>query len=227
MTTHIDLPDGGWAEIKGAAELTNRDRKLLRRHALAAFSLREKLGAAGITVDTADLQAVGEVPDDVAERIGATFDADDLDMLDQVQAAFIVVYTVAWAPSGAAGTPLGHELTMDNVDDLPGPVSRRPRQSHRRPRRRHGRHLRGHGDGPGEPYRALSRLRRLLEGNDDEIDPALAELWREYQYRHVVFPGATEAEYDQATATRTDWMLAIARVEGEAQSAVMKRSQAS
>lgn len=112
MSTKIDLPGGGWAEIKDPDELTNRDRKLLRRHVLAASGLREKLIAAGV-----DPEAAKEAQIDAAAgaRIAALLTPDDMDLTDAAQGAFIVAYVASWD----ADRPLP---TMDTVDDLPGPV---------------------------------------------------------------------------------------------------------
>lgn len=111
MGTKVDLPNGGWAEIKDPEELTNRDRKLLRRYVLGMRATREKLLAAGITpgVTPADLSPEEE------ERLEGLLDADELDAISNVQGAFIVAYTASWSLDG----PLP---TMDTVDDLPGPV---------------------------------------------------------------------------------------------------------
>lgn len=113
--TRIDLPGGGWADIKDPADLTNRDRKLLRRHGMAAFTLRDKLAASGVKVDQSAIRSVDDIDDDTAMKIGAALTADDLDLLDQSQASFIVVFTAAWS----LDLPLP---TMDTVDDLPGPI---------------------------------------------------------------------------------------------------------
>ena len=118
----VEWPDGsetgeGWADIKDPANLTNRDRKLLRRHALGAYNaLHERLGAAGISLDgsAADL-AAGQVPVELAAQIGGALQVDDLDAIDGAQAAFIVAYLLRWSYD----RPLP---TIDTVDDLPGPL---------------------------------------------------------------------------------------------------------
>ena len=112
MTTRIDLPGGAWADIKAPDELTNRDRKLLRRYAMGAMGVRSKLLAAGFG---ADQLATGISDPEIEAKIGDTLTADDLDATDSAQSAFIVSYLSAWS----LDRPLP---TMDTVDDLPGPV---------------------------------------------------------------------------------------------------------
>ena len=107
----IDLPGGGWASIKDPDELTNRERKLLRRHVFGATDLRSKLLAAGVKPGTRP----EDVPEEVMEAIGETLELDDLEALSDTQSAFIVAYTAEWSLQ----RPLP---TMDTVDDLPGPI---------------------------------------------------------------------------------------------------------
>lgn len=111
MSTKIDLPGGGWAEIKDPEELTNRERKLLRRHAFGARELRGKLLATGIKPGT----KVQDIPDDLEEKLLGQLTAEDLEGADGIQAAFIVAYTASWS----LDRPLP---TMETVDDLPGQV---------------------------------------------------------------------------------------------------------
>lgn len=111
MARKIDLPGGGWASIKDPEELTNRDRKLLRRNAFAAVELGNKLRGLGVQPG-ADPQ---DIPDELAEKIAGVITADDWDLLSDSQAAFIVAYVGEWS----LDRPLP---TMDTVDDLPGPI---------------------------------------------------------------------------------------------------------
>ncbi len=120
MTRRIDLPGGGWADIKEPTELTNRDRKLLRRGVLPAMTVRTKL------MDRArasDIEAVradpANVPADVTERLGEAMTGDDMDAMSDAQAACIVAYVAGWSQNG---TDLAPALTLDTVDDLPAPI---------------------------------------------------------------------------------------------------------
>ena len=117
MSTKIDLPGGGWAEIKDPEELTNRERKLLRRHAFGARELRGKLLATGIKPGT----KVQDIPDDLEEKLLGQLTAEDLEGADGIQAAFIVAYTASWSLTAPDGNPLPLP-TMETVDDLPGPI---------------------------------------------------------------------------------------------------------
>lgn len=57
------------------------------------------------------------------------------------------------------------------------------------------------------------------------MDPDTAELVREYNYRHHLFPGASQADFEGASAFNTDWMFAIADTEAKAQETVRKRER--
>jgi hypothetical protein len=107
----IDLPGGHWADIKAPDEISNRDRKTLRRHAMAARGVAEKLADAGLLAPGQDPTSLDEA---TQAKIGRLIDADDLDLTDAAQSAIIVAYVAAW--------DLGDLPTMDTVDDLPGPV---------------------------------------------------------------------------------------------------------
>ncbi len=50
-------------------------------------------------------------------------------------------------------------------------------------------------------------------------------MYREYFFRKTFH--ATAEEYDRESARRTDWMLAIARTESEAEQAAMERQSKS
>jgi hypothetical protein len=94
MGRRVDLPGGGWADIKDPEELSNRDRKLLRRSMLAARGLRDRLLAAGVKPGTLPGDRVDQA---VIEAVDSAVDADDLDLADDAQAAMIVTYTSAWS----------------------------------------------------------------------------------------------------------------------------------
>ena len=111
MGRKVDLPGGGWANIKDPEELTNRDRKLLRRHAFGAVELGDKLRGLGVKPGTKPQ----DIPDDLAEQVAKAITPDDWDTLSDSQGAFIVAYTAEWS----LDRPLP---TMDDVDDLPGPI---------------------------------------------------------------------------------------------------------
>lgn len=115
MATRIDLPGGGWAEIKDPDDLTHGDRKRLRRYSMNAAGIYGKVGPIRDSM-AAVVRGVDDIPEEVAARLGAILDADDLDTLDDMQAAFIVVWTAAW---GLAPGTTGPPLTMETVDDLP------------------------------------------------------------------------------------------------------------
>lgn len=100
----IDLPGGGWADIAEPDELSNRNRKLVRRYAFPAYEIRDHFPAPGPALDPGGPPAATAL--DIA--------AGDMDIVSDMQAAFIVAYTVAWS--------FGDLPTMDTVDDLPGPV---------------------------------------------------------------------------------------------------------
>ncbi len=120
MTRRVNLPGGGWADIKDPTELTNRDRKLLRRGVMPAMTVRTKLLD---QVQASDIEAVqadpANIPADVAERLGGAMTGDDMDAMSDAQAACIVAYTAAWSLDG---TTAGPALTVDTVDDLPAPI---------------------------------------------------------------------------------------------------------
>jgi hypothetical protein len=112
MATKIDLPDAGWAEIKDPTELTNRDRKLLRRYTFAARdAMAPKMQQLGIKPGT----KASEMTDEQNEKLDALITVDDMERVSEAQSAFIVAYTASWS----LDRPLP---TMDTVDDLPGPV---------------------------------------------------------------------------------------------------------
>jgi hypothetical protein len=56
-----------------------------------------------------------------------------------------------------------------------------------------------------------------------DVDPEVSELFREHRYRITYH--ATEYEYAEATAAKTDWMLAIHGVEQKAQETIMERNR--
>jgi hypothetical protein len=107
VTHRIDLPNGGWADICEATELSNRNRKLVRRYSLPAFKIRDRFADA--PADPANI-----TPEESAAALDH-IDPDDLDVVDAMQAAFIVAFTVAWS----LDQPLP---TLETVDDLPGPI---------------------------------------------------------------------------------------------------------
>ena len=112
MATKIDLPGGGWAEIKDPSDLTNRDRKLLRRHVYAARDIMAtKMAKVGIKPGTARK----DIPAEAQAKLDELLTTDDLDLINEAQAAFIVAYTASWS----LDRPLP---TMETVDDLPGQV---------------------------------------------------------------------------------------------------------
>jgi hypothetical protein len=107
----IDLPDGGWAQLAEPEELTNRQRKMLRRSVAPVLDsdggppLRDRILEAGVD------------PKDEATWVKAAglLSAADLEAVDDIQAAFIVAYVREWS----LDLPLP---TMETVDDLPGPI---------------------------------------------------------------------------------------------------------
>lgn len=111
MTTRIDLPGGAWADLKDPEELTNRERKMLRRRVNAATKVGDELKAIGVTAD----MAREGVPDALAAQVEAVINEDAFDALSDAQAALIVAYVAAWS----LDLPLP---TLDTVDDLPAPV---------------------------------------------------------------------------------------------------------
>lgn len=110
MSHRIDLPDGGWADIADPKELSNRSRKLLRRYAFPAYNARDHFADVVIPDGATDEQKAEAAIDALAAT-----DPADLELVDNMQAAFIVAYVVAWSRTDALPT-------MDTVDDLPGPV---------------------------------------------------------------------------------------------------------
>jgi|ERR1039458_8205004 hypothetical protein len=102
--THVELPDGHWADLKDTDDLTNRERKLLRRAIVPAFGVKPKLDALGVK----------ENDPTTWEQAAVGLDADDLDLLDDFQGAYIVAYVGAWS--------LGPLPTLATVDDIPGPI---------------------------------------------------------------------------------------------------------
>lgn len=111
MSRRIDLPGGAWADLKDPDELTNRDRKLLRRRVNSATKVGDRLRALGVTAD----MAREGVSDALAAQVEAVLDSDAFDALSDAQGAFIVAYTAAWS----LDRPLP---TLDTVDDLPAPI---------------------------------------------------------------------------------------------------------
>lgn len=107
----VDLPGGGWAVIKDPTDLTNRERRVLRHAVFPARALSEKLTAAGAQPD--------RPTPDALDALGDTLTADDLDLIDGAQAAFIVVYTAELHAADGSSLPLP---TLETVDDLPGPI---------------------------------------------------------------------------------------------------------
>ncbi len=114
--TRIDLPGDGWADIKDPDDLTNRERKLLRRHGMASLHPPRQDGRLRCQGRPGTIgRSVDDIPRGDASGSGRSLTADDLDLLDDAQSAFIVVFTAAWS----LDLPLP---TMDTVDDLPGPI---------------------------------------------------------------------------------------------------------
>lgn len=143
MTTRIDLPNGGWAELKTMEQLTNRERKLIQRHSLPAAkiaaTLRDRMRGTDLDQLRSDPTAVSP---ELGERVADALTADDFDRLGDIQSALIVVHISSWSIGDQAAEAYGDDLaavwaphpgskadvlvstnpTMDTVDDLPGPV---------------------------------------------------------------------------------------------------------
>ena len=111
MTTRHDLPGGGWADIKDPTEVTNSERRLVRQYLMTAQSATSaKLASLGVTAEMS-----GNLPPELAAKVNAATTFEDLDLIDDAQAALIVAYTAGWSLE----RPLP---TMGTVNDLPGPV---------------------------------------------------------------------------------------------------------
>lgn len=110
MSHKVDLPDGGWAEIRDPKELTGRQRALVRRFTLPVAQLREKTSAmvSGGPDATEDEKA------DAAVATLAALGADGMDAMDEMYAAFIVAYLASWSLEQPLPT------TPDEVQDLTG-----------------------------------------------------------------------------------------------------------
>jgi hypothetical protein len=142
MSKRIDLPCGGWADIKDPDQLTNRDRKSIRRLAIPAMSLaadlQGRLGGESVAKIAANPT---ELSPEMTEMLGSMLSADEMDRMDDVQAAVIVAYVAKWSLGSNATTMYGEDAvapwavrlggdgtfaspnpTAANVDDLPGPV---------------------------------------------------------------------------------------------------------
>ena len=114
MTQRIPLPDDAWAEIKEPKELTNRERKFLRRQSIAVLPLQAKLVEAGL--GPSDVSAEGQVSDVATVKLFEMLGADNLDLLESIQSAAIVTYTLGWGYKDET-----HPApTMETVDDMPG-----------------------------------------------------------------------------------------------------------
>jgi hypothetical protein len=110
MSHKVDLPDGGWAEIRDPAELTTRQRSVVRRYMVPMARMRDKF--AGMTAAKPDA-----TPEEQSEAILASIEAvgaDGLDDMDAMYAAFIVTYLAGWSLDRPLPT------TPDAALDLPG-----------------------------------------------------------------------------------------------------------
>lgn len=110
----FELPDGSFAMIKDASDLTRGDRKLLRRSQSACRSVRQKFKDMGLVpaddADEATKAALREKLRDPAtqEAVENALTPDEADANDDLQAAMIVAYVESW--SG------GKKPAMDNLD---------------------------------------------------------------------------------------------------------------
>lgn len=109
----IELPDGNWAELRAPAELSERQRRLLRRSVppMSALDLKMK----GIRKDAA--AEAGVAADDVEltdEEFVSKLSSDEMDVIYDTQCASIVAYVKEWS--------LGELPTLESVLDLPGPI---------------------------------------------------------------------------------------------------------
>lgn len=106
MTTRIDLPGGAWADIKAPDELTEKDRRSIRKAGVPLVEVRAQLRAAGLQKPEAAMT------DDERERAWAITMGSDA-VSDQ-SATFVIVYTTAWS--------YNLPVNIDTVLDLPAPV---------------------------------------------------------------------------------------------------------
>lgn len=115
MTSHVDLPDGNWAEILTPREITERTRRPMKQ-AHARFVLAQQkvaVGAQQVAV------AADETPDPASLQAVAALAAVNVDELIDAGEAFehaILVYcTSSWG-----GPDLdGKDVSEDSILDIP------------------------------------------------------------------------------------------------------------
>lgn len=93
MSHKVDLPDGGWAEIRDPKELTQGGRKLIRRYTLGMLGARKQLQE----MQSIKPDAPPEETEEAVAGIMESFGADGFASLEDMGSAFIVAYLMSWS----------------------------------------------------------------------------------------------------------------------------------
>lgn len=109
MSHKVDLPDGGWAEIRDPKELTKGGQKLIRRYTLSMLGARKQLQEIqGIKPD-----ATEEETEEAVASIMESFGANGLESLDDMGSTFMIAYLLSWSLDDPLPTSIA------DVDKLP------------------------------------------------------------------------------------------------------------
>lgn len=140
MTDRVELPNGHYAVLWDAKEISERDRRVLRHAMPAASRLNKRLeeiqGSADVKAE-ADALAAGkpwppelvldeegnEVPWQAAltdDDFMAHLTSAEMDALWDLRAARIVAFVKEWDVPDKFGTVIPLPLTIDSVIDIPG-----------------------------------------------------------------------------------------------------------
>lgn len=95
----VDLPNGQWAEIADAKELTNSETKRLRRLGAKINVLRAKMAEHGLQSPE---EMTPEIEAELAEKWNALFDAEEsisefIDPIDEIQSGMVMVCLREWS----------------------------------------------------------------------------------------------------------------------------------
>lgn len=109
MSHKVDLPDGGWAEIRDPKELTQGGRKLIRQYTLGMLGARKQLQE----IQSLKADATPEETEEAVATIMESFGAAGFASLEDMGAAFMCAYLLSWS----LDRPL--PATPAQVDELP------------------------------------------------------------------------------------------------------------